>query len=73
MPPVKATKPVKTLECKKNKHDYVFQENNFLKNVSGTNLQCLAISSWYISDGMPTGTNLYYGIVPQDNALLLRV
>lgn len=54
----------------KNKHDYVFQENNFLKNVSGTNFQCLAISSWYFSDGMPTGTNLYYGIVPQDNTLL---
>lgn len=40
MPPVKATKPVKTLECKKKKHDYVFQENNFLKNVSGADLQC---------------------------------
>lgn len=25
---------------KKKKHDYVFQENNFLKNVSGADLQC---------------------------------
>lgn len=45
MPPVQPTKPVKTLECQKNKRNYVFQENNFLKNVSGTNLQCLATSS----------------------------